>query len=132
MDIIIRGLLDQVASVPDYLGVEFSDINDTNAFGDSALHCVCAWGDLEAVKLLVENGINIHQKGEGGFTPLKMAHDFEYHEIVEYLIFKGADPKAIDAKFIFFPDANEKHMNNIKDGISELEKEISTQCGKNA
>jgi ankyrin repeat protein len=68
-------LLDKVASVPDFYGIEFKSINQTNALGDNALHCVCVWGDLDAAKLLVENGIEINQHGEGSFTPLNMALD---------------------------------------------------------
>ena len=129
----LRTLLDQVASVADFAGVDLNDINDTNSFGDNALHCVCVWGDLNAAKLLVENGINIEQKGEGGFTPLKVASDFGHNEIVEYLISKGANRKSLDAEFQFDPEADLMHMKKLKDSIEVLEKKIDEDCGdKNA
>ena len=128
----LRELLHQVASVPDFIGTELRDKNDTNAFGDNALHCVCVWGDLGAAKLLVENGINIEQKGEGGFTPLKVADDFEHGEIVSYLISKGANVDALNAEFQFDPEADTRHMKSLQDGIEELKEKIRTECDKNA
>ena len=128
----LRELLNRVEDVADFAGVKLNDINDINSFGDNALHCVCVWGDVEAAKLLVENGINIEQKGEGGFTPLKVADDFGHKEIVKYLISKGANTKALDAEFEFDPNANAKHMEKLQQGIEELQTKIQTECGKNA
>lgn len=128
----VRELLDRVECVPDFMGIELRDINDTNALGDNALHCVCVWGDIEAVKLLVENGVNIEQQGEGGFTPLKVADDFGQKEIVSYLISKGANTSALEADFKFNPEADAKHMERLQDGIDELEKKIDSECSKNA
>ena len=75
----VMELLRRVQSTADFGYVTFDSINATNALGDNALHCVCVWGDLEAVKQLVENGIDINQRGEHGFTPLRIAIDFRYH-----------------------------------------------------
>ena len=60
----VRRILNEVKRAPDFSYVEFDSINATNAFGDNALHCLCVCGDLESVKVLVENGININQPGE--------------------------------------------------------------------
>lgn len=128
----VRELLDQVERVPDFYGTKLNDINDTNTFGDNALHVVCVWGDLEAVRLLVENGINIEQQGEGGYTPLKIAGDFEYTEIVDYLISQGANIDALDAEFEFDSEADLKHMKKLQNGIEELEQKIKSECEKNA
>jgi ankyrin repeat protein len=132
MDKALRELLDRVGSVPDFTGVKFRDINDTNAFGDNALHCVCVWGDLAAAKLLIENGIDIEQKGEGGFTPLKVAEDFGQKEIVAYLISKGANTEALVAEFCFDPEENSRHIKRLQEGVVELEQKAKTECGKNA
>ncbi len=128
----LRELLNRVEDVADFAGVKLNDINDINSFGDNALHCVCVWGDVEAAKLLVENGINIEQKGEGGFTPLKVAHDFGHKEIVQFLISKGANTKVLDAEFEFNSNANAKHMEKLQQGIEELKTKIQTECEKNA
>ncbi|MEW6648217.1 MAG: ankyrin repeat domain-containing protein [Pseudomonadota bacterium] len=69
----LRELLDKVRSAADFGYVDFHSINDTNALGDNALHCVCVWGDIDAAKLLIESGIEVNQHGEGGFTPLNIA-----------------------------------------------------------
>ncbi|WP_188150703.1 ankyrin repeat domain-containing protein [Teredinibacter waterburyi] len=128
----VRELLNRVEDVADFSGVKLNDINDINSFGDNALHCVCVWGDVEAAKLLVENGISIEQKGEGGFTPLKVAKDFGHIEIVKYLISNGANTEALGAEFEFNPNANAQHMEKIQQGIEELQNKIQTECGKNA
>ncbi|WP_444916859.1 ankyrin repeat domain-containing protein [Microbulbifer sp. JMSA003] len=127
----VRKLLSQVEDVPDFSGIQLNDINDTNSFGDNALHCVCVWGDLEAAKILVENGIDIEQRGEGGFTPLKVAEDFGHQQIVDYLISKGASLKALDVEFEFDPEADSKHMKKLEQGIEELQNKIQAECGKN-
>ena len=132
MEKALRKLLNQVEDVADFSGVKLNDINDTNSFGDNALHCVCVWGDIEAAKLLVENGINIEQKGEGGFTPLKVADDFGHREIVSYLISKGANTEALKVEFEFNPSANAQHMKKLQQGIEDLEEKIQSECGKNA
>ncbi len=128
----VRELLDEVESVPDFTGVKLRDLNDTNSFGDNALHCVCVWGNIEAVKLLVENGINLEQRGEGGLTPVKVADDFGHKEIVAYLISKGANPEALDTEFQYDSEANSRHLDKLRDGIKKLEQEIESECGKNA
>ncbi|MBU6950155.1 ankyrin repeat domain-containing protein [Hahella sp. HN01] len=124
----VRAILDQVEGVADFAGVKISDINDTNTLGDNALHYVCVWGDLEAAKLLVENGIDIEQKGEGGFTPLKVAEDFGHKELVNYLISMGADAEALNAEFEFDPEANSRHLKRLEERIEELHK--MTQPGR--
>ena len=125
----VRKILDKVQSVPDFAGVDLQHINDTNALGDNALHCVCVWGDLAAAKVLVENGINIEQRGEGGFTPLKVADDFGHSQIVQYLTSKGADTDALNAIFEFDRNANKKHMNRLDEEINVLEQEVREACG---
>ena len=126
----VRDLLDKVQSTADFGSVPFESINDTNALGDNALHCVCIWGDLEAAKLLVENGINLHQKGEFGFTPLRVAADFEHPLIVEYLLAAGADPSSLDAPEVFDRDANARHMNSLREQIRQLEDEVGRCAAK--
>jgi ankyrin repeat protein len=59
-------ILERVKQTADFGYVDFSDINATNALGNNALHCVIVWGDYEAAKILVANGINVNQKGEEG------------------------------------------------------------------
>jgi len=122
-------LLRRVQSTADFGYVRFDSINATNALDDNALHCVCVWGDLEAAKLLVENGINVNQRGERGFTPLKVAVDFGFPRIAEYLIANGADRSAIDAEETFDPERHALHLQRLGEHIEALEKQIAEQCG---
>jgi ankyrin repeat protein len=126
----VRTLLNQVESVPDFFGTKLSDINDTNGFGDNALHCVCVWGELESAKLLVENGINLEQKGEGGYTPLKVASMYGHKDIVDYLLESGADKTSLKTEFVYDSEASSKHIQKLEKGVVELENEISSKCNK--
>lgn len=121
-------LLNRVGSAPDFCYVNFDSISATNALGDNALHCVCVWGDLAAVMLLVENGINVNQCGEFGFTPLRVAVDFGHHDIAKYLSANGADPSAIDAPECFDPERNRLHLQRLGEGIEALTKRLEDQC----
>ncbi len=122
-------LLEKVASVPDFYGIEFKSINETNALGDNALHCICVWGDLEAAKLLVENGIEINQLGEGSLAPLNMALNFGHTELADYLISQGADTSLIGAEFKFDSEKNKKHLQSMSEEIEKLEEQVKNNCG---
>ena len=122
-------LLEKIASVPDFYGIEFKSINETNALGDNALHCVCVWGDLEAAKLLVENGIEINQLGEGSLAPLNMALDFGHTELADYLISQGADTSFIGAEFKFDPEKSKKYLQGMSEEIKKLEEQVKNNCG---
>jgi ankyrin repeat protein len=121
-------LLNRVKTTPDFSYVVFDSINATNALGDNALHSVCVWGDLESAKLLVSNGINVNQRGEFGFTPLRIAVDFGFSEIAEYLKANGADPAAIDAPEKFDSDKDALHLRRLGEEINTLEKQIDREC----
>lgn len=125
----LKDLLDSIKSVPDFYGMEFHSINETNALGDNALHCVCVWGDMAAAKLLVESGIDINQRGEGNFTPLNLALDFEHQELADYLISIGADTSVIGAEFKYDSEQNRKHLEGMTAEIKALEEKIKNSCG---
>lgn len=117
----VRELLDRVQSTVDFGYVPFPSINDVNALGDNALHCICVWGDIEAAKLLVESGIDLHQQGEFGFTPLRVASDFGHSHIVEYLLAAGADPSALVAPEVFDGLAHAQHMTLLASELMRLQ-----------
>ena len=125
-------ILNLVKSTADFGYVNFDSINATNELGENALHCVCVWGDLPAAKVLVESGINIHQQGEFGFTPLRVAFDFGFPEIAAYLIENGADKSAIDAPEAFSQEKHLLHLRRLGEQIQVLEDEVKSKCGKNA
>ena len=125
----VAKLLARVKSTVDFSYVSFETIDTTNALGDNALHCVCVWGDLGAVKLLVENGIEINQRGDLGHTPLRVAVDFGFQEIADYLIAHGADRSALDAEEIFDSKGHALHVQRLGDEINALERFIDEHCG---
>ena len=124
MDKDLTELLEKIKDVPDFSGISFNSINETNALGDNALHCVCVWGDIVAAKLLLENGIEINQHGEGSFTPLNLALDFGHKELANYLISMGADTSFIGAEFKYDSEKQNNHLQCIATEIKTLEEQM--------
>lgn len=60
--------------------------------GDSLVHIAAQHGDLNTIKLLVEAGIDIDQKGDMGFTALHYAYDSKHLGVVDFLLARGASP----------------------------------------
>ena len=60
--------------------------------GDSCLHIAAGRGNLQAVRLLVEAGLDVNLRGDLGNTPLHYARKGAHGEVVQFLINKGATP----------------------------------------
>jgi ankyrin repeat protein len=77
---------------------EFSESDIDNPFvrsswnGDTLLHVIAIWGDVESAKLLLDAGVEIDAVGEDDFTPLHEAIAQEHVEMVKLLLSLGADP----------------------------------------
>jgi len=127
----VIAILEKVKSTADYGYVDFDDINATNVFGDNALHCVIVWGDYEAAKTLIANGINLNQRGEYGYTPLHTAYEFDQPEIAQLLLAHGADTseRIEDEKPVILARHRE-HLEKLAQSIEELGKQIDEHCGK--
>jgi ankyrin repeat protein len=63
-------LLRQINEVPDFVGSEVTSPNSTNVLGDTPLHVAAVWGDINAIRILVESGAILDAPGEYGYTPL--------------------------------------------------------------
>lgn len=150
----VLAILEQVNETADFGYVDFSHINATNALGDNALHCVCVWGDEEAARILIANGININQKGEHDYTPLHTACSFGHKGLVKLLLESGADPFARTVGDLPFTKArlhgydeicdllstytskrgdaisrgHDQHLDALRHSIEDLEKRIAENC----
>ena len=74
--------------------IVMNSINAKNGYGYTALIDASKNGDLEKVKLLIENGANIEVKDNNGDTALILASYYRYLEIIQYLVEKGANINA--------------------------------------
>ena len=72
------------------------------------------------VKTLVEGGAQVEGASFDGRTALMMAAMFNRGEIIDYLISKGADPKAKDANGITALDA--ARTMGAAETVAQLEK----------
>lgn len=77
---------------PPKIGVDTRDSE-----GDSLLHYASTWGDLRAVRLLVETGADINVLGDMDKTPLHVAVEGRFLDIVEFLLTRGATQDERDA-----------------------------------
>lgn len=64
-------------------------VDERNDRGQTPLAGVCFKGNLEIVKLLVENGADIDANNGMGLTPYSFAVMFNRGEIAEYLLTKS-------------------------------------------
>ena len=74
--------------------IVMNSINAKNGYGYTALIDASKNGDLEKVKLLIENGADIEAKDNNGDTALILASYYRYLEIIQYLVEKGANINA--------------------------------------
>jgi hypothetical protein len=80
----------------DRKSVDISSINAVNCDGENALHVAIHRGETEMAKLLIAEGIDIHQPGDLGNTPLHDACSLGNMEIVRALVESGADLFALN------------------------------------
>ena len=59
--------------------------------GYSALHCASCWGQIECLKVLVENSGNLHQKNCHGESPRDTAARYQQSECVDFLDWAGRE-----------------------------------------
>lgn len=67
------------------------NINLTNTFGKTPLYVACLHGNLDIVKILLQNNANINYKNKTGESPLWAACKYGYSNIVDLLIQNNVD-----------------------------------------
>eukprot|EP00834_Sanchytrium_tribonematis_P003044 NODE_108_length_18904_cov_0.654826.p2 type:complete len:616 gc:universal NODE_108_length_18904_cov_0.654826:7382-9229(+) len=91
----IHEILDEIQPDTNWL------INSSDYDGRTPLHVTCTKGNLEVVKILLENGALVHLKDIFGHTPLFYAIRYQHYKIVEALALTGAKlalPAVVDVK----------------------------------
>src|SRR5262245_27003036 len=75
-----------------WYGQHISDLDSRNAIGDSPLHTICSWGEVESVEVLLTAGAKVNALGDRGCTPLFNAVVGGNEKVVALLLENGADP----------------------------------------
>ncbi len=92
-----------------------------------SLHQAAANGQLEVVKLLVENSVDVNVRGKGGCTPIMYVAYRGYTDIVKLLIKQGAkvDAKDANGNTLIKYAASGGHMEMIEMLYKEYKVEIN-------
>ena len=81
------------ADLPQFGDTSLDSVNvQGGAFGETMLHVVAIWGDVDAARVLIDEGAVIDVPGEYGCTPLHEATMRGYASVVTLLLSRGADP----------------------------------------
>jgi ankyrin repeat protein len=72
-------------------------INQQNFGGATALHLACRQGNVEMVKILLENGAEVNMMDFEGWSPLMRAAFANNFEIIELLLAKGAAAQLVNS-----------------------------------
>jgi len=120
MDERTRQVLNSVSELPNFDGVDMADVNAIGFDGDNALHVVVGWGDLEAAKTLIDDGIDINKPGDLGYTPLHVARMAGNLQMVKLLIGKGANLFALCEGYPPFTSARLAGKDEICDFLAPL------------
>jgi ankyrin repeat protein len=86
----IKKVLEDCQNTGSWYGIKIHSVNERNEFGDTPLHTVCSWGDLDSVKVLLEAGANINAQGEHGATPIFNGVMSKNLDLVKMLLTRGA------------------------------------------
>ena len=76
-----------------------SEAQGKNMNYDEVLHQACIDGNEEVLRALLENGYDVNCRDEKtGDTPLLTASSYRHEHLIEFLLKKGASPRAKDSR----------------------------------
>lgn len=79
--------------LPDFAGIDLSDVNQVGIFGDAPIHVAAIRGRTDEITALLDGGADVNAAGELGNTPLHEAVMQNRVEAVKLLLERGADPQ---------------------------------------
>ena len=91
IDLVKNNDVDQVIAIIDQY-----DVNETNDYGYTALHYAADNGNLEILKLLINNKALIDIQSNDGSTPLMLSVIRQHEETCKKLLENGANPNLKD------------------------------------
>lgn len=91
----LSAVLGEIASLPDFSGVDVPAVTMRSPSGTTPLHVAAFRGDRNAVRVLLDAGADPNAAGEGGCTPLHEALKHPHLQVARMLVAAGGQ---LDAK----------------------------------
>lgn len=79
------------SSLPEYSGLDLSDVNQESLFGDKPINIAASRGIIEEIEVILNNGGDVNSRGEHGYTPLHNAVEQGHLSAIDVLLSRGAD-----------------------------------------
>lgn len=89
--LLLLRLIKDYNELPEYLGIDLTDVHQKSNFGDYPVHIASVRGSIDEVKVLLDNGADINATGEHGYTALHNAVEQGHIKMVEFLLNQGID-----------------------------------------
>jgi uncharacterized protein len=86
---VLSKLFKKINELPDFQKIKIKDVNAKGFYGNTPLHIAATWGDIGAIKVLIEAGADLNAKGEHGYTPLHEAVEQNWYDAVKLLVEHG-------------------------------------------
>ncbi|WP_343717601.1 ankyrin repeat domain-containing protein [Inquilinus sp.] len=78
--------------LPDFVGIDLTDVNQAGLHGDAPIHVAAIRGRTDEIAALLDGGADVNASGELGNTPLHEAVMQNRIEAAKLLLERGADP----------------------------------------
>lgn len=118
----LDSVLNDMKNTVDFSDVPIKSIEQKSIFGNTPLIVAAGWGNVDAVRILLDAGANINATGEDRDTALHRAVAVEALDVVQMLIDRGASVEMADA----FGDTPRDFAEEAKDlRIRELLRRIA-------
>ncbi|HEY5338150.1 MAG TPA: ankyrin repeat domain-containing protein [Rhizomicrobium sp.] len=124
----LKSVLAAIQNITGYLGIDLETVDQRSIFGDTPLGVAVVWNDIEAAKILLDNGADVNARQEDNATPLHEAARFADARMAELLIERGADPTLRDDMFDETPLERARSHNN-RGVVEVLEKHGTKNSG---